>query len=63
MKKSITTTMLLVDYPNSYGVWNEISELGLKTLGPWLMTYENKSREKLSEGVIYKYVNRKGRNR
>jgi len=26
MKKAITTPILLVAYPNSYGVWNEISE-------------------------------------
>ena len=57
IKKATVTPILLVTYPNLYGVWNEISEWCLKVLGVWLITYNNPSKEKLSQGTVYKYVN------
>ncbi len=57
LNKATITPMLLVEFPNKYGVWNEISESALKTLGVWLDTYKEKSSVKLSPGETYKFVN------
>jgi hypothetical protein len=35
MGKALTTAILLVAYPDRYGVWNNTSEGGLKSLGIW----------------------------
>lgn len=35
MGKAITTAILLIAYPDKYGVWNRISEGGLKALDLW----------------------------
>ena len=57
IKKATTTPILLVAYPDKYGVWNEISEFCLKTLGIWPVTYNDSSKENLSLGAVYKNVN------
>jgi hypothetical protein len=35
MGKAVITAILLIAYPKNYGVWNNTSEGGLKTLGIW----------------------------
>lgn len=55
--KAKITPILLVSFPDKYGVWNSISEWCLKTLGIWLDSYDQKSTKRLSEGQVYKYVN------
>ena len=55
--KATITPLLLVTHPKEYGVWNEVSEWCLKTLGIWLITYDNKSKGNLTQGEIYFYVN------
>ena len=50
--KAILTALLLVMYPNEFGVWNGISEAGLKHLGVW-PDFERG----LSRGERYRAIN------
>jgi hypothetical protein len=57
MEIATTTLILLVTHPESYGVWDKISEWNLKILGLWLITYDEKSTKELSKGDVYEKVN------
>jgi hypothetical protein len=53
IKQATATPILMVAYPDRYGVWNGISEASLRELGLW----SNKSVKGLSYGKIYKLFN------
>jgi hypothetical protein len=55
--KAKISPILLIAYPDKYGVWNSVSEWCLKTLGIWLYGLPNKSEKKLSDGEVYEAVN------
>ncbi len=57
--KAVYSAILLVSYPDKYGVWNEISQWSMKFLGIFLegLPYQDKATKKLSEGEIYKIFN------
>ncbi len=55
--KAKISPILLIAYPDKYGVWNSVSEWCLKTLGIWLYNLPNKSEKKLSDGEVYEAVN------
>jgi hypothetical protein len=56
--KAKISPILLIAYPDKYGVWNSVSEWCLKTLGIWLYCLPNKSEKKLSDGEVYEGVNK-----
>jgi hypothetical protein len=55
--KATITPLLLVTHPEEYGVWNEVSEGCLKTLGIWPIDPDEESGKHLTSGQIYKEVN------
>ena len=55
--KATITPILLVAFPEKYGVWNSVSEWALKTLGLWLENYPEKSTGHISDGKVYRYIN------
>jgi len=53
IKQATATPILMVAYPDRYGVWNSISETSLRELGLW----SDQSVRGLSDGKIYKLFN------